>query len=49
MARPIGVTPDLEGKDACDFLKRMEEPPTEKEKRFRKKLDELSAERRIPF
>ena len=49
MARPIGITPALEGKEARDFLKRMEEPPTEKEKRFKKKLEKLAAERRVPF
>ena len=49
MARPIGVTPDLEGKEARDFLKRMDEPPTKKEREYRKKLDKLAAERRVPF
>jgi len=49
MARPIGATPALEGKEARDFLKRMEEPPTEKEKRFKKKLEEAAKERIVPF
>ena len=50
MARPIGATPALEGKEACDFLKRMEEPPTEKEKEYRKRLEKLAAEGRVvPF
>ncbi|MCL2116299.1 MAG: hypothetical protein FWH29_08770 [Methanobrevibacter sp.] len=49
MARPIGETPPLKGKDAQIFLKRMEEPPTKKDKEFRKKLDKLASERTIPF
>jgi hypothetical protein len=49
MAKPIGETPTLRGKDARNFLKRMEEPPTKKDKEFRKELDKLADKRRIPF
>ena len=46
MARPIGITPDLEGKEARDFLKRMKEPPTKKDKEFKKKME---SQRNVPF
>ncbi|WP_409200271.1 hypothetical protein [Methanobrevibacter sp. DSM 116169] len=49
MARPIGITPTLTGKDAKRILKRMNEPPTEKDKTFSKKLKELSEKRTVPF
>jgi len=49
MARPIGITPTLEGKEAIEFLKKMEEGPTEKDKKFRKELEEAAKERRVPF
>ena len=38
MARPIGKTPALEGGDATDVLKKMQEPPTEKDKEFAKEI-----------
>ena len=37
MAKPIGRTPILEGDDAKVVLKKMQEPPTEKDKEFAKK------------
>jgi len=46
MAKPIGATPALEGEEACDFLKRMKEPPTEKDKEFKKKIE---SQRNVPF
>ena len=49
MATPIGKTPILRGKDARNFLKTMKEPPSKKDKKFRKKLDKLASKRRIPF
>jgi len=49
MARPIGATPALEGKEARDFLKRMEEPPTKDEIEMAKRLKKLAKERRVPF
>lgn len=33
MAKPIAKTPPLEGKDAIAVLKKMQEPPTEKDKK----------------
>ena len=38
MAKPIGDTPTLHGKEASDFLNKMVEPLTEKDK---KKLEKL--------
>lgn len=38
MARPIGKTPVFEGEDAIAVLKKMKEPPTEKDKEFAKKI-----------
>ena len=32
MAKPISKTPELEGEDAIAVLKKMHEPPTEKDK-----------------
>ncbi|WP_296788781.1 hypothetical protein [uncultured Methanobrevibacter sp.] len=46
MAKPIGPTPELEGKDAIEFLKRMYEPPSEKDKEFAKKI---KSQRNVPF
>lgn len=46
MARPIGNTPSLEGKDAAEFINRMFEPPTEKEKRL---SEEINSQRRVYF
>ena len=38
MARPIGITPTLEGKNAEEFLKKMEEPPSKKELEINEKI-----------
>lgn len=38
MAKPIGKTPDLKGKDAIAVLKKMQQPPTEKDKKFAKEI-----------
>ena len=46
MAKPIGKTPALEGEDAIAVLKKMQEPPTEKDKEFWK---EVYSQRRVPF
>lgn len=47
MAKPIGITPTLEGKDARDFISKMNSSPTDKDKEFKKKLDSL--ERVVEF
>ena len=39
MAKPIGETPTLYGEDALRILRKMNEPPTEKEKKLN--LNEL--------
>lgn len=39
MAKPIGETPTLYGKEASDFLKRMNEPPRKEDIEFRKKCE----------
>lgn len=46
MAKPIGPTPELEGEDALRILRKMCEPPTEKDKKFWK---EVLSQRRVPF
>ena len=46
MAKPIGDTPTLCGKEASDFLNRMVEPLTEKDKEFKKRYD---AARKVSF
>ncbi len=46
MAKPIGDTPTLYGKDASDFLNRMVEPLTKKDKEFKKRYD---AVRKVSF
>lgn len=46
MARPIGNTPTLEGKEAAEFINKMFEPPTEKDKEFKKRLENV---RKVPF
>lgn len=38
MAKPIGTTPTLYGKEARDFLKKMEEPPTKEEKELAERI-----------
>lgn len=35
MAKPIGDTPELEGKEASEFLNHMLDPPTKKTKRIK--------------
>lgn len=46
MARPISPTPTLYGEDARRFLEKMNQPPTEKEKKFWK---EVNSQRFVPF
>ena len=46
MAKPIGDTPVLYGKEAAEFINTMFEPPTKEEKEFKKKLEKV---RRVPF
>ena len=46
MAKPIGDTPTLYGKESSDFLNRMVEPLTEKDKEFKMRYD---AARRVSF
>lgn len=46
MAKPIGDTPTLYGKEASNFLNRMVKPLTEKDKEFKKKYD---ATRKVSF
>lgn len=38
MAKPIAKTPPLEGEDAIEVLKKMQEPPTEKDKEFAREI-----------
>ena len=38
MAKPIAKTPVFEGEDAIAFLKKMQEPPTEKDKEFAREI-----------
>ena len=46
MAKPIGETPTLYGDDALRILKGMNEPPTEDEIEFAKKI---KSQRNVPF
>ena len=39
MAKPIGDTPTLYGKEASDFLNRMVKPLSKKNKEFKKKYE----------
>lgn len=39
MAKPIGETPTLYGKEARDFLRKMNEPPSKEDLEFRKKCE----------
>ena len=39
MAKPIGTTPTLYGKEAAEFINKMNEPLTEKDKEFKKRYD----------
>ncbi len=41
MARPIEATPDLYGEDARIFLKKMEEPPTEEQKKYAQEIKSI--------
>jgi|GEM_PF-686461 len=49
MARPIGITPTLEGEEAREFLKRMKQGPTKKDKEYNKKLKESAKKRMVYF
>ena len=46
MAKPIAKTPVFEGEDAIKVYKKMSEPPTEKDKKFAKKI---RSQRRVLF
>ena len=46
MVKPIGDTPTLYSKEASDFLNKMVEPLTEKDKEFKKKYDDA---RKVSF
>lgn len=38
MARPIAKTPPLEDEDAFEVLKKMQQPPTKKDKEFAREI-----------
>ena len=46
MAKPIGDTPVLSGKEAEDFLNSLNKPLTEKDKEFKKRLENV---RKVSF
>ncbi|MDO5832233.1 hypothetical protein [Methanobrevibacter sp.] len=46
MARPIGDTPILEGKEAEDFINGLGKPLTKKEKEL---IKEINSQRRVYF
>ena len=46
MARPIGNTPELVGDEANEFIERMFEPPTEKQKKMK---EEMAKQRFVPL
>lgn len=46
MARPIGNTPELVGDEANEFIERMFEPPTEKQKKME---EEMKKQRFVPL
>ena len=46
MAKPIGKTPTIYEKDAIAILKRMDEPPNEKQKELAGKIKN---QRKVPF
>ncbi|WP_204355194.1 hypothetical protein [Methanosphaera sp. BMS] len=46
MAKPIGNTPTLYGKDATKFLNDTNKPLTKKDKEFKKRFDEV---RKVSF
>lgn len=39
MAKPIGETPTLYGREASEFINKMNEPLSEKDKEFKKRFD----------
>jgi len=49
MAKPIGITPILEGKNAEAVLKRMIEPPTEKDIAFSEEIKKVRSKRKVQF
>lgn len=46
MAKPIGETPTLYGKDAVEFLNNINKPLTKKDKEFKKRFDSI---RKVSF
>ena len=46
MAKPIGETPTLYGEDALRILRKMNEPLTEEDKEFARKI---KSQRNVPF
>ncbi|MBR0270370.1 MAG: hypothetical protein IJQ68_00015 [Methanobrevibacter sp.] len=46
MAKPIEETPTLYGKDAINILKKMNEPPTEKQKEL---ANRIRTQRKVIF
>ena len=46
MAKAIGPTPEVTGKDALRILRAMNEPPSKKDKEIAKKI---KAQRFVPF
>ena len=46
MAKPIGETPTLYGKDATNFLNKLNQPLTKKDKEFKRRFD---AVRKVSF
>lgn len=46
MAKPIGETPTLHGKDATNFLNKMNKSLTKKDKEFKRKFDSV---RKVSF
>ena len=46
MAKPIGDTPILEGKDAEDFLNSLNKPVTKKDKEL---IEKIKSQRHVPF
>jgi hypothetical protein len=46
MAKSIGETPTLYGKNAADFLNNMNKPLSKKDKEFKKKYDSV---RKVSF
>ena len=46
MAKPIGDTPILEGKDAEDLLNSLNKPLTKKDKEL---IEKIKSQRHVPF